>query len=130
MNNGIDESIAREIVQTRLAREEMEKQKAELQKRIEEDEKQKKEDAEYLDFIKTHPDVKVDEIPQEVFEQSKNIGINAAYNQYENKLLKEKIKQLEQAQQNVVTSPVGLTTDGSSTEQQSKDAFFEGFDSE
>ena len=117
-------------MQTRLAREEFEREKAELQKRIAEDEAKKKEDAEYIDFINTHPEIKVDEIPQEVFEQSKTIGLNAAYNQYENKLLKEKIKQLEQAQKNASSSPVGLTSDGSTTNQMSKDAFLEGFDSE
>ena len=130
VNNGLSEEIARDIVQTKLARQELEKEKAEYQKRIAAEEKKAKEDAEYVDFIKSHPEVKVDEIPQEVFELSREIGINAAYNQYENKLLKEKLKQYEQAQQNVQTSPVGLTSDGSSTEQMSKDAFFEGFDSE
>lgn len=130
VDKGIDEALAREIVETKLARKEFEKEKAELQKRLAEDEAKKKEDAEYIDFINTHPEVKVDEIPQEVFENSKTIGLNAAYNQYENKLLKEKLKQLEQAQQNASSSPVGLTTDGSTTEQMSKDAFFEGFDSE
>ena len=129
VDNGIEESIAREIVQTKLAREEMEREKAELQRRIAEDEKKQKEDAEYVEFIKTHPEVKVDEIPQDVFEEAEKIGITAAYNQYENKVLKEKLKQLEQAHKNMESSPVGLTTDGSSTEQLSKDPFLEGFDS-
>ena len=129
VNKGIDEDLAREIVETKLARKEFEKEKAEMQKRLAEDEAKKKEDAEYIEFINTHPDIKVDEIPQEVFELSKSIGLNAAYNQYENKILKEKLQQLEQAQKNASTSPVGLTTDGSSTEQMSKDPFLEGFDS-
>lgn len=130
VDRGIDEELAREIIETKLARKEMEREKAELQKRLAEDEAKKKEDAEYIEFINNHPELKVDEIPQEVFEQSKTIGLNAAYNQYENKLLKEKLKQLEQAQQNATSSPVGLTSEGSATEQQSKDAFMEGFDSE
>lgn len=129
VDNGIDEATAREIVQTKLAREEFEKEKAEYQRRLAEEEKKQKEDAEYIEFINTHPELKVDEIPQEVFEQSKEIGLNAAYNQYENKLLKEKIKQMEQTMKNASSSPVGLTSDGSSTDQQSKDAFLEGFDS-
>ena len=130
IDKGIDEQLAREIIETKLARKEFEKEKAELQKRLAEDEAKKKEDAEYIEFINSHPEIKVDEIPQEVFEQSASIGLNAAYTQYENKLLKEKLKQLEQAKANTSSSPVGLTTDGSSTEQQSKDAFWEGFDSE
>ena len=130
IDRGIDEQLAREIVETKLARKEFEKEKAELQKRLAEDEAKKKEDAEYIDFINTHPEIKVDEIPQEVFEKSASIGLNAAYTQYENKILKEKLKQLEQAKMNTSSSPVGLTTDGSSTEQQSNDAFWEGCDSE
>ena len=129
IDSGVPESIAREVMETKLARQEFEKERAEYKKRIEEDEKRQKEDAEYVEFIKSHPEIKVDEIPQEVFEASKEIGINAAYNQYENKILKEKIKQMEQNMKNASSSPVGLTSDGSSTEQQSKDAFLEGFDS-
>jgi hypothetical protein len=130
VNSGLSEEIAREIVQTKLARQELEKEKAEYQKRIAEEEKKSKEDAEYVEFIKAHPEIKVDEIPQEVFDMSREIGITAAYNQYENKLLKEKIKQFEQSIKNASSSPVSLTSDGSTTEQNSKDAFFEGFDSE
>jgi len=36
---------------------------------------------------------------------------------------------MEQSLKNASSSPVGLTSDGSATEQQSKDAFLEGFDS-
>lgn len=129
VNNGLSEEVARDIVETKLARQELEKEKAEYQKRIAEEEKKSKEDAEYVEFIKTHPDIKVDEIPQEVFDMSREVGINAAYNQYENKILKEKIKKMEQNIKNASSSPVGLTSDGSTTEQQSKDAFLEGFDS-
>lgn len=130
MNRGVDEETAREIVQTKLARKEFEKEKQELQRRIAEEEKKQKEDAEYVEFVKAHPDVKTEDIPKEVFELAEKIGINAAYNQYENKILKEKLKQIEQARKNVASSPVELTTDGSSTDQASKDAFWEGFDSE
>lgn len=123
INRGLDEDTAREIVQTRLAREQFEKEKAEYQRRIAEDEKRKKEDEEYIDFIKNHPELKVDEIPQEVFEASKEIGLSAAYNQYENKILKEKIKQYEQDKNNASSSVVHNTTDSGSTNQRGEDAF-------
>ena len=130
VERGLSEEDAREIIQTRLAREQFEKERAEYQKRIAEEEKKQKEDAEYIEFIKAHPDIKVEDIPQEVFEQSKEIGISAAYNQYLIKKLIEENEKLKQTQQNATSSPVGLTSDGSSTEQMSKDAFLEGFDSE
>lgn len=129
VNRGYDEEIARRLIKAELAQKEYEKEKAEYQKRIAEDEQKRKEDEEYLAFIESHPELVPSDIPAEVFEAAKEMGINAAYNQYENKVLKEKLKQLEQAQKNAASSPVGLTSDGSSTEQMSKDAFLEGFDS-
>ena len=101
---------------------EFEKQKAELQA-------QKDKDREYEEFLKAYPEVKAEEIPVEVFENAKSIGMRSAYAQYENKLLKEKIKQMELNNKNASTSPVTAISDGSPTEQATKDAFLEGFDS-
>lgn len=129
VSNGIDEAIARRVAETEAARKEWEKEKAELQKLKDEELKKQKENKEYEEFINAHPDVKAEEIPEEVFKDAKEMGLSAAYEKYENKILKEKIKQLELNQKNAVSSPVGLTSDGSSTEQESKDAFLEGFDS-
>ena len=64
-----------------------------------------------------------------VFENAKNSNLKSAYAEYENKILKEKIKQMEQNQNNASNSVVSPTSNGSSTEQQSKDAFLDGFDS-
>ena len=129
VNNGVPESIAREVIETKLAREKFEKKEAEYQKQIEEITNKQKEDEEYLKFIDSHPDVKADEIPQEVFELSKDIGINAAYNQYLVKKLTEENEKLKQAQQNASSSRVVLTSDGSSVQTNAKDPFLEGFDS-
>lgn len=130
VSRGIDEETARRIVNVELAQKQLEKEKAELQKMREAEAAKEKENKEYEEFLTNHADIKAEDIPTEVFEAAKTLGLNAAYNQYENKVLKEKLKQMEQAIQNASSSPVGLTSNGSSTEQESKDAFFEGFDSE
>ena len=130
INEGVSEKVAREVIQTKLAREMFEKKNAELQQRLDEEERKAKENKEYEEFIIAHPDVKAEDIPKEVFESAKTIGLNNAYNQYENKILKEKIKQMEQSAKNASNSIVTATSDGSSTEQESKDAFLMGFDSE
>ena len=130
ISNGIDEATARRVAETEAARKEFEKERQELQKLREEEERKQKENKEYEDFISAHPDIKPETIPAEVFQRAKEIGLNNAYLEYENKQLIEKIKQLELNKTNASTSPVGLTSDGSSTEQMSKDAFLEGFDSE
>lgn len=129
VSKGIDEVTARRVAETEAARKEFEKERQELQKLREEEERKQKENKEYEDFISAHPDIKPETIPAEVFQRAKDIGLNNAYLEYENKQLIEKIKQLELNKTNASTSPVGLTSDGSSTEQESKDAFLEGFDS-
>ena len=125
--NGVPEDIAREIIETRALRETLQKEKAELeeQKKLAESEKQK--DKEYQEFLKAYPGIEVDKIPQEVFEKAKGSNLLSAYREYENRLLKEQIKQMEQNQKNASTSvvvPVGNTAD-----EESKDAFLMGFDS-
>ncbi len=129
VSNGIDEVTARRVAEVEAFKTQLEKEKAELAKQREEIEKKAKEDKEYEDFIKAYPDVKFSEIPDEVFKESKTIGLTNAYAKYENKLLKEKIKMMEQNTKNASNSLVTGVTDGSPTEQESKDAFLEGFDS-
>ena len=130
MAKGLDEETARRVARTEAALNELEREKAELQKQKEESERKAREDKEYEDFIKEYPDVDASKIPDEVFKDAKTIGLLSAYERYENKLLKEKIKTLEQNVKNASNSIVVPTSEGSPTEQESKDAFLEGFDSE
>lgn len=130
VERGIDPETARRVAEVEAYKKQLEQEKVELAKQREEIERKAKEDKEYEDFIKAYPDVKYSEIPGEVFKESKDIGLTNAYAKYENKLLKEKIKTLEQNKNNASNSVVTPTSNGSPTEQESKDAFLEGFDSE
>ena len=126
-----DEEIAKEIVETRAFRLKLKEEKAEFEKQKELLEQEKERDKEYEDFLKAYPDIKAEEIPAEVFEATKNgKSLSDAYAMYENKILKEKIKQMELNNKNASNSVVTPTSDGSGTEQQTKDAFLLGFDSE
>lgn len=129
VNNGVPEEVAREVVETRAIRQTLERERAELAEQKQTLEKEKLKDKEYQEFLEMYPDVEVDKIPEEVFKNAKNSNLISAYAQYENKLLKEKIKQMEQNNKNASSSPVATTSNGSSTEQTTKDAFLEGFDS-
>lgn len=130
MAGGLSEEIARSVVETMAFKNQLKEEKAELEKAKEEQRAKEQKDKEYDDFINAYPDVKADEIPKEVFEASNNgKSLLSAYIEYENKVLKEKMKQMEQNNKNASNSVVTPTSDGSSTEQQSKDAFLEGFDS-
>lgn len=129
VNNGVPEEIAREVIETKAIRQTLERERAELAEQKRTLEKEKMKDKEYQEFLETYPDIEVDKIPEEVFINARNSNLVSAYAQYENKLLKEKIKQIEQNNKNASSSPVTTTSNGSSTEQTTKDAFLEGFDS-
>jgi hypothetical protein len=129
MDRGIDEETARSVAETRAYMETLKNEKAEFEKQKAEMEAQKNKDKEYEEFLKEYPDVKAEEIPAEVFENAKTMGLKSAYAQYENKLLKQQIKQMEQNKNNASSSLVSATSNGSNTEQESKDAFLMGFDS-
>lgn len=130
MDRGIDEELARDIVETRAYAEQLKAEKAELEKEKEQQRKELEKEKEYEDFLKVYPEIKVEEIPKEVFEATKGgKSLLNAYIEYENKKLKEQIKQMEQNEKNASSSVVSSTSDGGGTEQQSKDAFLEGFDS-
>lgn len=129
IDRGIDEETARSVAETRAYMEQLKNDRAEFEKEKAEAKAQKEKDREYEEFLKAYPDVKASEIPAEVFEDAKTMGLKSAYAQYENKLLKETIKQMEQNNKNASTSPVTAISDGSPTEHESKDAFLMGFDS-
>ena len=129
IQESVPEETARRIVNVERLAEQLKADRAELQKQKEEADRKAKEDKEYQDFISQYPDVKTEEIPAEVFKEAKEIGLLSAYAKYENKILKEKLKTMEQNAKNASTSIVTGVTDGSPVEQESKDAFLEGFDS-
>lgn len=109
--------------------EQLKEREAKLQEEEEARKAKEKKDGEYDEFLKAYPEVEVEKIPIEIFENAKKSTLLNAYREYENKILKEKIKQMEQNQKNASSSVVTPTSDGSVVEQQGKDAFIEGFDS-
>lgn len=129
MNNNVPEEVARRVANVEARMKDLDTREAQLTKEKEEAQAQKNKDKEYEDFLKEYPEVKAEDIPGEVFENAKTMGLRSAYAQYENKLLKQQIKQMEQNKNNAASSVVSATSNGSNTEQESKDAFFMGFDS-
>lgn len=130
VGRGLDEETARRVAETEAFREQLKSEKANIEKQKAEIKAKEDKDKEYEEFLKLHPDIKPSDIPAEVFKEAETKGLISAYEHYENKQLKEKIKILEQNKNNASNSVVTSTSNGSSTEQMSKDAFFEGFDSE
>ena len=129
MTRGVDEEVARRVAKTEAALSQLEKEKLEVKKQKEEIERKAKEDKEYEDFIKEYPDVDASKIPAEVFKEAKEIGLSNAYAKYENNILREKIKTMEQNAKNASSSVVTPTSNGSAVDEESEDAFLQGFNS-
>lgn len=127
MSHGVDEETARRVARTEAYMETLKAREEELNRQEEARKAEAQKDKEYQDFLKAYPGIEVDKIPQEVFESAKNSNLLSAYQAYENKQLKEKIKQLEQNQKNASTSVVKPV--GENTNEEGKDAFLMGFDS-
>ena len=128
MEHGVDEETARRVARTEAYMETLKAREEELNRQEEARKAEAQKDKEYQEFLKAYPGVEVDKIPPEVFENAKNSNLLSAYQAYENKQLKEKIKQLEQNQKNASTSVVKPV--GEKTNEEGKDAFLMGLDSE
>ena len=128
VERGVDEETARRVARTEAYMETLKAREEELNRQEEARKAEAQKDKEYQEFLKAYPGIEVDKIPQEVFESAKGSNLLSAYQAYENKQLKEKIKQLEQNTKNASNSlvkPVGETAN-----EEGKDAFLIGFDSE
>ena len=128
VERGIDEETARRVANMETYMESLKAKEQELNAREQAKKDEEAKEKEYEDFLKANPDIEIDKIPNEVFEKAKEVGLQSAYAQYENKLLKEKLKLIEQNQKNASNSVVSQTSDGSDTNQ-SGDAFLMGFSS-
>lgn len=128
VERGIDEETARRVANMETYMESLKAKEQELNAREQAKKAEEAKEKEYEDFLKANPDIEIDKIPNEVFEKAKEVGLQSAYAQYENKLLKEKLKLIEQNQKNASNSVVSKTSDGSDTKP-IEDAFLMGFDS-
>lgn len=104
VEQNIPEEYAKEIIENKKFREKYEseqRQKQEESKRI----------AELKEFQTEYPDVKLDEIPKEVFEQIGNgRTLLDAYSRYEVKVLKAQLNQVKTEKENSQFSPGNVGT--------------------
>ena len=118
-NSDIPDEVAKELLEARRIKAEYaEKQKAEESNK------------EFTDFVKDYPNVKAEEIPQEVWEtQKQGVPLKYAYQSYllgqmmkENQILKQNASNSEKANIPATTANIGKV--------EVKDDFMTGFDSE
>jgi hypothetical protein len=113
VENGMSEDYAKMFIENNKKVAQLEKEsnlrKLEQQKQQETIKKQE----EYENFFKEFPGVKAEEIPADVFEEGKKIGLNNAYTKFQNKELQKQIQILKQNQENKIKAPItGVTTHG------------------
>lgn len=128
VNNGVSETIAREVIETGKARKEFEKK----QKQLEEKEKliaeKERKDTEDAIFLQTYPDVDVKAIPKEVFKEAEKSNLLTAYTKYQNDELKKELELLKQNNKNKESSPIKGTTEHGGVVVEQKDDFLRGFE--
>lgn len=123
IQQNIPEELAREFIENKKFREQLEAQQREQQSK-------EKQNLEFKEFFDEFPNVKPEEIPGEVWEQNANgIPLKYAYASFENAKLRNELNILKTNQTNRTKAPrLGTTTYGTHDNSVS-DPFLEGFDS-
>ncbi len=109
-SKGLPEDIAKELYESKKFREQ-------YTQREQQELAQKNQQKMLADFINEYPDVKADDIPQEVWKDfDRGIDLVSAYAKYENKVLKEKLRNVSNAtrinQDNAEASTGSVTGQG------------------
>ena len=126
INNGVPEDIAKEVIAGAQIRKQLQKELNELKAEKEEARKEAEKNKEYEDFIKEFPDVKVDSIPKEVFEEAEHSSLSNAYMKWQLKELQNQLSIAKQNEKNKKTSVGGVTETGPANEKHKDDPFLEG----
>lgn len=127
LERGIPDDVAKEIIETRELREHLKQQEAEIQKYKDEQKSAELKQQEQIEFLKAYPDIKVEDIPAEVFQSTKDgKSLLTAYIEHENKQLKTLLEQREKQDTNKSTNLVKKSN--GDTQESDKDTFLQGFD--
>lgn len=127
INNGVPDSIAREVIATSQLRRELQKKENELKAREEAQAKEKAKNKEYEDFLKEFPDVNPEDIPKEVFENAENSSLSNAYMKWQLKELQNQLSIAKTNEKNKEAVVGGVTDTGPTKENHEVDLFLEGF---
>lgn len=124
VQQNIPEEYAREILENRKFREQFESEKQQEQRK-------KAEDAMYAEFFASYPEAKPEDIASETWEKvSAGVPLKYAYMEQKMNDMANKVKMLEQNQQNKQKAPIStaVTSHGSESVE-SEDDFLSGFNS-
>ena len=126
INAGTPESIAKELIASRQQRREMQQELNDIRAEREADRKEKEKNKEYQNFLNDFPDVKIDEIPKEVFEDAENSSLSNAYMKWQIKELQKENSILKTNEKNRKSAIASTTESGPVKESHEEDPFIEG----
>ena len=127
IENGVPDSLAREILAGRQLRFEYQKMKNEMKEWKESTQKEEEKNKEYKEFLEKFPDVNPEDIPKEVFEDAENSSLTEAYMKWQLNELKSQLKVAKTNEKNATASIGSITSTGPTKENHSTDLFLEGF---
>lgn len=128
INNGVPDSIAREVIATSQLRRELQKKENELKEKEEASKKEAEKNREYEEFLDRFPDVNPEDIPKEVFEDAQTSSLSDAYMRWQIKELQNQLNVAKTNEKNRASTVGGVTDTGPTSEKHSDDLFLQGFD--
>lgn len=127
IENGVPDSLAREILAGRQLRIEYQKMKNEMKEWKESTQKEEAKNKEYNEFLEKFPDVNPEDIPKQVFEDAEKSSLTEAYMKWQLNELKSQLKVAKTNEKNATASVGSVTSTGPTKENHSTDLFLEGF---
>ena len=127
IENGVPDSLAREILAGRQLRIEYQKMKNEMKEWKESTQKEEAKNKEYNEFLEKFPDVNPEDIPKQVFEDAEKSSLTEAYMKWQLNELKSQLKVAKTNEKNATSSVGSVTSTGPTQEKHSTDLFLEGF---
>jgi hypothetical protein len=127
IENGVPDSLAREILAGRQLRFEYQQMKNEMKEWKESTQKEEEKNKKYQEFLNKFPDVNPEDIPKEVFEEAENSSLSEAYMKWQLGELKKQLEVAKTNEKNANSAIGSVTSTGTTNKKHSKDPFLEGF---
>lgn len=127
VENGVPDTLAREILAGRQLRIEYQKMKNEMKEWKESTQKEQEKNQEYQKFLEKFPDVNPEDIPKEVFEDAEKSSLSEAYMKWQLGELKKKLDVAQKNEKNANATVGSVTDTGPTNENHTRDLFLEGF---
>ena len=126
IENGVAENIAKKVIDTNRIAKEIQQEKLRLKEDQDILRANEAKDNDNKMFLEKYPDVKIKDIPKEVYADAEKTNLITAYTEYQNKQLMKQLEEMKHNKTNEDTSPVTTTTEHGGVVVEKKDDFLTG----